>query len=66
VGSWFAAIKRDRQERRYRAQYRASVKVLSTIPPGTRDEGLTHEQREAWRLHDEALKWLYAQGVIWG
>jgi len=50
------AINRDDENERLRAQYRAAMKVLREIPSGTPDADLTDEQREAWRLHDEALR----------
>ena len=51
-------IVREAEADRYRQQYRTAMKILREIPSGTPDSDLTPEQREAWKAHDDALRWL--------
>ena len=51
-------IAREDEEQRQRERYQRCMRILREIPSGTADADLTPEQRQAWREHDDALRWL--------
>ena len=62
VGNEIAAamdqIAREDEEQHHRERYQRAMRILRKIPSGTADGALTSEQRQAWKEHDAALRWL--------
>ena len=55
IAAAFAEIGNSYEEEQQRLKYQAAMKILRSIPNGTRDEDLTPEQRQAWKDHDDAI-----------